>query len=165
MLAVGVASCADDPSNGNAKVTPAAAYVAIVEWQVGDQEPVLDDDGEVVVPVVFLVADDGSTIDAGVQAEVAEATADWATVRFADQPSETFDPDFDSEPVRNDGVMLLIGAVPDAAPSIELDVVRHLAVDDAEAFLVEVTATPGPSDTSSVSPKASVSSVSSVPQP
>jgi hypothetical protein len=166
MLAVAAASCDDDdPSNGNVNVTPAAAYVAIVEWQVSEQEPVFNDAGEVVVPVVFVAADDGTTIDVGVQAEVAEATADWATVRFADLPSETFDPSVESEPVRDDGVMLLVGPVPEAAPSVELSVVRYRAANDSESFLVRVTATPGPSDTSAISPRASVSSVSSVPQP
>lgn len=165
MLAVGAASCSDDPSNGNANVTPAAAYVAIIEWQVSEQEPALDDNGDVVVPVVFVASDDGSTIDVGVQAEVAETTTEWATVRFADQPSEAFDPGVEGEPVRDDGVMLVVGPVPVAAPSIELSVVRYVAVDDSESFLLQVTATPGPSDTTAVSPKASVSSVSTVPQP
>jgi hypothetical protein len=165
MLAVGVVACADDPSDGDPNVTPAAAYVALVEWQVSDQEPVLDDDGEVVVPVVFVATDDGSTIDVGVQAEVAEATADWANVRFADQPAETFESGVEGEPVRDDGVMLLVGPLPAAAPSIQLDVVRYVAVDDSEALRVEVAATPGPSDTSAVSPKAAVTSVSSVPPP
>jgi hypothetical protein len=165
MLAVAAASCNDDPSNGDANVTPAAAYVAVVEWQVSDQEPVLDDAGEVVVPVVFVAADDGSTIDVGVQAEVAEATADWVNVRFADQPSETFDESVEGQPVREDGVMLLVGPLPEAAPTIELSVVRYVAADDSESLLVEVAATPGPSDTSAISPRASVTSVSSVPQP
>lgn len=165
MLAVGAASCTDEPANGDDNVTPAAAYVAIVEWQVSEQEPVLDDEGEAVVPVVFVAADDGSTIDVGVQAEVAAATAEWATVRFADQPSETFDSGLDGQPVRDDGVMLLVGPLPDAGPSIELDVVRYVAADDSESFVLQVTATPGPTDTSAVSPRASVTSVSSVPQP
>jgi hypothetical protein len=165
LLAVGAASCTTDPANGDPGVTPAAAYVAIVEWQVDEQAPVLDEDGEVVPPVVFVVADGGSTIDVGVQAAVAEATADWATVRFADQPSETFDESVEGQPVRDEGVMLLVGPLPEEAPSIEFGMVRYTAADDAEPLLVEVTATPGPSHTSAVSPKASVSSVSTVPQP
>ncbi len=152
-------SCDNDSSADDPNVKPADAYTAIVEWQVGEQEPVLDDDGETVLPVVFMVADDGSTIDVGVQADVAAATTDWATVRFADDPADTFDPDVDGEPVRDDGVMLLVGPMPDAAPSIDIGVMRYLSVDDAESFVVEVTATPGPSDTSPVSPRASVTSV------
>jgi hypothetical protein len=162
MLAAGAASCDDDPPHDVDSVGPAAAYTAIIEWQVGDQETVLDDNGEVVVPVVFVVAEDGSTIDVGVQAEVAEAASDWATVRFADQATETFDPGVEGEPVRDNGVMLLVGPIPEAAASIELSLVRYVAVDDSEAFIMEVTATPGPTDTSAVSPRASVTSVTPV---
>ena len=38
------------------------------------------------------------------QADVAAATVDWATVRFADDVAEAFDPDLEGEPVRDDGV-------------------------------------------------------------
>lgn len=165
LLALGVAACDTDPPDALDNVMPADAYIAIVEWQVNDQEPVLDDNGDVVVPVVFVVAEDGTTIDVGVQAQVAEATTEWATVRFADQPSEAFNPDVDGEPVRDDGVMLLVGAIPDPAPAVEVSVTRYTSVDDSETLLVRLTATPGPANTSAVSPKASVVSVASVPQP
>mgnify|MGYP006974247207 CR=1 FL=1 len=55
------------------------------------------DDGEVQLPVIYVVADAGTTIDVGVQADVAESTVDWATVRFADDIADTFDPDLDSD--------------------------------------------------------------------
>ena len=65
-------------------MSSADAITAIVAWQAEEQEPVIDDDGEPQLPVIFVVAGDGTTIDVGVQADVAEATNDWATVRFAD---------------------------------------------------------------------------------
>ncbi len=159
LLAFGGVACDDDTATDDPNVQPADAYTAIVEWQVGVQEPVIDESGEVVLPVVYVVADDGSTIDVGVQADVAAATADWATVRFADDPTDTFDPDVEGEPVRDDGVMLLTGPLPDASPSIDVSVVRYVAVDDSATFIVEVTATQGPSNTSAVSPRATVTSV------
>jgi hypothetical protein len=162
VLTVGAVGCSDEPADVERAVQPADAYVAVVEWEVGRQDPVVDDDGEVVLPVVFVASGDGSTIDVGVQAAVAEATSDWAKVRFADQPSDAFDPSVEGEPVRDAGAMLLIGPIPDAAPSIEVQVLRSVAVDESEAFLVEVTATPGPIDTSAISPRATVTSVSSV---
>ena len=164
-LLIGTVACDGASSDDSNSVGPAAAYTAIVEWQVGDQEPVVDDNGKVVTPVVFLAAQDGATIDAGVQAAVAEATSDWATVRFADQPGEAFDPDIEGEPVREDGVMLSVGPLPEAARSIDVSVMRFIAVEDFEEFLVEITATPNPANTSAVSPKAAVSSASTVPQP
>ncbi len=141
-------------------VEPADAIIAAVAWQADEQEPVIDDDGEPVLPVIFVVASEGTTIDVGVQADVAGATVDWATVRFADDAADTFDPDLDSEPVRDDGVMLLVGPIPDPARAIELDVVRYVAVDTSESLTLEIVSEPAPTDTSDTpAPRATVTSV------
>jgi hypothetical protein len=152
-----LASC-DDETPADV-VGPADAITAVVAWQAGEQEPVIADDGEVQLPVVYVVADAGTTIDVGVQADVAESTVDWATVRFADDIADTFDPDLEGEPVRDDGVMLLVGPIPEPARSIELPVVRYTAVDDVEPFVVEIASEPAPDDTSDVpAPRATVTS-------
>jgi hypothetical protein len=140
LLAVlAIAACDDgDPVETNV-VDTADAITAIIAWQADEQEPVLDDDGEPLQPVIFVVPDGGATIDVGVQADVAAATVDWATVRFADDVTETFDPAIEGEPVRDNGSMLVIGPIPEPARSIELDVVRYTSVDDAESFKLEIT--------------------------
>jgi hypothetical protein len=142
-----LASCDDDETDSDV-VGPADAITAVVAWQAGEQEPVIADDGEVQLPVIYVVADAGTTIDVGVQAEVAESTVDWATVRFADDIADTFDPDLEGEPVRDDGVTLLVGPIPEPAPSIDLDLVRYTAVDESEPFVVEIVSEPAPDDTS-----------------
>jgi hypothetical protein len=120
---------------------------------------VIADDGEVQLPVVYVVADAGTSIDVGVQADVAESTVDWATVRFADDIADTFDPDLEGEPVRDDGAMLLVGPIPEPAPSIALTVVRYTSVDDSEPFVLEVVSEPAPDDTSAIpAPRATVTS-------
>jgi hypothetical protein len=129
-----------DGDDQSRTVDPADAITAAVAWQADEQEPVLDDNGEQQLPVIFVVADDGATIDVGVQADVAAATVDWATVRFADDAADTFDPDLDGEPVRDDGVMLLVGPMPEPAPSVELDLVRYTNVDGGEPITLEITA-------------------------
>ena len=135
-----VAACSNGGDTPDEIVGSADAITAAVAWQADEQEPVLDDDGEPQLPVIFVVADDGATIDVGIQADVASATVDWATVRFADDVTDTFDPDLDGEPVRDDGVLLLLGPMPEPARSVELDVVRYTSVDGGEAFTLEVTA-------------------------
>lgn len=153
-----VASCDDDETDSDL-VGPADAITAVVAWQAGEQEPVIADDGEVQLPVIYVVADAGTTIDVGVQAEVAESTVDWATVRFADDIADTFDPDLEGEPVRDDGVTLLVGPIPEPAPSIELDLARYTAVDESEPFVVEIVSEPAPDDTSDdPAPRATVTS-------
>jgi hypothetical protein len=154
-----LASCDDDEETTSDVVGPADAIIAVVAWQADEQEPVIADDGEVELPVIYVVADAGTTIDVGVQADVAESTVDWATVRFADDIADTFDPDLEGEPVRDEGAMLLVGPIPEPARSIELPVVRYTAVDEDEAFVVEIVSEPAPDDTSDVPvPRATVTS-------
>lgn len=131
--------CDDGDDAPSDAVGSADAITAAIAWQADEQEPVLDSDDEPQLPVIFVVAGDGATIDVGVQADVAADTVDWATVRFADDVSDTFDSSLDGEPVRDDGVLLLIGPMPEPARSVELDLVRYTSVDGAEAFRLEVT--------------------------
>ena len=153
---VALSSCDGDETAADV-VGPADAITAAVAWQAREQEPVIADDGEVQLPVIYLVADSGTTIDVGVQADVAESTVDWATVRFADDIADTFDPDLEGEPVRDDGAMLLIGPIPEPARSIELALVRYTSVDDGEPFVLEIVSEPAPDDTNDVpAPRATV---------
>jgi hypothetical protein len=157
-----LASCDGDDATPTDVVQPADAITAAVAWQAGEQEPVLDDKGEALPPVVFVVAGEGTSIDVGVQAAVAAATTDWATVRFADEVAETFDIGLEGEPVRNDGVLLLMGPIPEPARTIDLDVVRYVAVDQSESFTLQIVSQPSPTDTSdSPAPRATVMSATS----
>jgi hypothetical protein len=142
-LAALVTSCGDDPDpDAVAEVTPAAAYTAIVTWQAGQQEPVVGDDGEAQLPVVYVAAVDGAGIDVGVQAEVAASTAEVAVVRFADDRSEAFDTELPDQPVIDGGSMLMFDELPPPAPTITVDVVRQLAADEAEPLEFELRARP-----------------------
>jgi len=134
------AACSEAPAESGV-VEPAAAYTAIVAWQAAEQEPVLDDNGEVELPVIYVVAADGATVDVGVQAAVAESTIDDAVVRFADDVTEGFDTDAEGSPVHDDGVMLAVGAMPDPSRTIDVQVARFVAQDDFEQLLVEISVT------------------------
>lgn len=133
-------------SSGGGATTPAnevdaaAAYTAMVEWQAAEQEPVVNDDGTTRLPVIYIVAADGETIDVGVQASVAAATVDLATVRFADDVSDAFDADLDDEMVRDSGTLLLVAGMPPNGATITVDLVRYLAAERHEPFQLEITA-------------------------
>jgi hypothetical protein len=145
-LGIAASACGSDDAPDSSDVDPAAAYAAIVEWQAGEQEPIIDDNGEVQLPVIYVAAADGDTIDVGVQADVAESTVDIATVRFTDDKGDAFDGDLDDQPVREDGVMLLVGPMPDPGPSVLVDVTRYSSVDRSEPFQLKITqpsGTPG----------------------
>jgi hypothetical protein len=140
-------SCDDDTSPAADVVEPAEAITAIIAWQADEQEPVLDDDGEPQLPVIFVVAGDGETIDVGIQASVAAATDGWAHVRFADDVADTFDAGTDGEPVRDDGAMLLLGPLPEPASSVEVDLARYTAIDEMEVLQLEISNAIAPDDT------------------
>lgn len=152
-------ACDNDNTAPIDVVGPADAITAVVAWQAEEQEPVLDASGEAQLPVIFVVADGGATIDIGVQADVAAATVDWATVSFADDVADTFDPRLDGGPVRNDGVMLLIGPMPVPARTVEVNLVRYTAVDDGEPFALMITSDVPTTNTDNATPHASVTSV------
>lgn len=133
-------ACTDGDSSPSGEVDQSGAYTAIVEWQAAEQEPILNDDGTVKLPVIYVVAADGATIDVGVQASVASATVDIADVRFADESSEAFDSGIDGEPVIDQGVMLLVGAMPDPARTIEVELLRYLSVETSSPFVLQITA-------------------------
>ncbi len=157
-LALGACDSSDTAPDD--MVDPSDAITAIVAWQADDQEPVIGDDGEPKLPVVYVVAGDGATIDVGIQADVAESTNDWATVRFADHVADTFNPDVDGEPVRDDGAMLLVGPIPEPARSIEIDLVRYTTIDDGEIFRLEITTEIPPDNTDpDAAPTATVTAV------
>jgi len=139
-LSVVTLACDDGDAGPPGQVDQSGAYTAIIEWQAGEQEPVVNDDGSVKLPVIYVVAADGGTIDVGVQASVAEATVDTADVRFADESSEAFDSGADGEPVIDHGVMLLVGAIPDPARTIDVDLLRYLDVETSSPFRLQITA-------------------------
>jgi hypothetical protein len=139
LVALTIAACGDGEPAETDVVDTADAITAIIAWQADGQEPVLDDQGDPQQPVIFVVPADGATLDVGVQADVTGATVDWATVRFADDVADTFDPAIEGEPVRENGSMLMIGPIPESARSIEVDVVRYTSATDAEALTLEIT--------------------------
>jgi hypothetical protein len=113
------------------------AYLAVIEWQLARQaeaDGVPTDSSATTteapeLPVVYVVVSDGSKIGANVQASVANATVDVATVRFADSREEALEVDDQQQPVRDDGVLLSISPLPpDPARviSVELEVYRSI---------------------------------------
>lgn len=145
-LAVGiaVASTGCDDGSGASPATPevgaTGALIAVIDWEVSEYEPMVNEDGDVELPVVYVAPAGGGTIDVGVQAAVVEATVETAIVRFADEAGEALDTDVDGEPVKDDGVLLIVGDMPDPSRTIEFGVVRYRSIDDDAVLTVEIRA-------------------------
>jgi hypothetical protein len=138
------AGCGNDDPDPPQSVSTDAVLTALVDWAVeSDAAPTTTDDEP---PVVYITASNGETIDAAVQASVVEATTDEATVRFADDRSEAIDDTTDDQRCHDDGVLLVVGELPEEAepsdvpvsdvPVSDVMVERYRAADDAGVFVV-----------------------------
>lgn len=142
--AVGVfalVGCTSDPEVVRPTVTPTNASIAIVRWEIERNEPVIDADGNVETPVIYLAAGAGGTVDVGVQASVIATIDDTAVIRFVDDARDARDEGLDNEPVKDDGVMILIGEFEADQTKIDARIVRYVSNDDVQEWTLSITAT------------------------
>ena len=133
--------CTSDPEPERGTVSSENAYIAIVEWEIDQTEPVVDDDGEVELPVIYLAAASGETIEVGVQANVVSTVDDTAVIRFADQAADALDAGTAGEPVKDDGVLMVIEEFEVGAPTADARVSLYRSTDDDRTWILELTAT------------------------
>lgn len=138
--ALALVGCTSEPTPERATVTPESAYIAIVEWEVQQTEPVLDEEGNVEAPVIYLASVLGGTVDAGVQAGVVATIDDAAVIRFADDPRDARDDGLEGEPVKDEGVMLVLNEFTPDQSVVDAQVARYLSADDVATWRLEVTA-------------------------
>jgi len=127
----------DEPDQKAASVSTDAVLIALVDWAVESDPPPTTTGDE--PPVVYITASNGDTIDAAAQASVVAATADDATVRFADERSEAIDDQSDDQRVHDDGVLLVVGELPADVPLSDVTVERYRDLDDTSVFVVTLT--------------------------
>ena len=132
--------CTSDPPTERATVTPTNAYTAIVRWEIARSEPVLDADGNVEAPVIYIAAASGGTVDVRVQADVVSNIDDAAVIRFADDARDAREEELDNEPVKDNGVMILIDEFEPDQAKVEARIVRYQSIDDDNAWILHVTA-------------------------
>ena len=139
--ALALVGCTSDPEPKRATVTPTSGYTAIVRWEIERSEPVVDADGNVETPVIYLAASSGETVDVRVQANVVSNIDDAAVIRFADHASDARDETLEDQPVKDDGVMILIDDFEPDQARVEVRIVRYQSIDDDNAWILEVMAT------------------------
>ena len=133
--------CTSDPEPVQPTVTPSSAYTAIVRWELEQTEPIVDADGNVVEPIIYLATGSGGMVDVRVQADVVSAIDDAAVIRFADDARDARDESLDQMPVKDDGIMLLIDEFEPDQAKVEARTVRYRSLDDNDAWILEVVAT------------------------
>jgi hypothetical protein len=138
---LGLVGCTSGTEPERATVTPTDAYTAIVRWEIEQNEPVIDPDGNADTPVIYLAAGSGGTVDVRVQANVVSNIEDAAVIRFADDARDARDETVENEPVKDDGIMILIDEFEPDQARVDARIVRYRSIGDDNAWILEVTAT------------------------
>lgn len=130
MVVVGCTSDSTEPSH----IKPSDAYTTVVRWEIGTEQPTAEDEP---LPVIYVTTADGSSIEAGVQAAVTANLLDDATVRFSDNADDALDLGQEHEPVRDDGVLLVVDGITDELGSrAELGIRVYRQLDDDHEWLL-----------------------------
>ena len=134
---LGVAACNDDiaaPTDPNRRLVE--IYAATIQAVATHSRPDLAEQ-ESIDKVVYLASREGVTIDINVQAGIVVELEDWATIRFIDAIEEAIETGEPDAPVRDDGVLLGLGSIPEGVASVSVSADRyegdsHLTVFDVE---------------------------------
>ena len=141
---LGITACGSD-HKGPVSITTADAYSAAIRWYLdsNDAAPATSASGDNGDPLILYVApDSGKAIDEQTQASVVSdlaAMTDRVTVRFADVRDDALDLEAPDVPVKDDGVLLIVGAVTEGPPPVDVDVAVYRNADDESTFTMRIT--------------------------
>jgi hypothetical protein len=133
LVALVLAGC--DGSSENTSSRDAQVYVATIRDVLSEQPAPEQPDA---LPVVFVVGVGEKKIPASVQAEVRRDLDDDAVIRFADQRDEALLKDQDNMPVREDGVLVVLGEVPAEGDPVHLPVEIYRSADDWSKLVLTI---------------------------
>lgn len=135
-ILVACTAAADDPSAGDGR--EAAVYEAVLGWMLDEDPQDMSSDDPEETATMFVVSRHEEPIAVDVQALVVEALDDRVDVRFIDERGEAVAEGDEHQPVRDDGLLVGLGAVPPEGDSVEVYVDRYRKIDDIDAFDVAV---------------------------
>lgn len=154
LLVAAVGSCGsstDEPETADERA--AAVYQSILGWVLDEELGASVD--EAPEWVLFVGSRSETPVDLDVQVAVVAALEPRVFVRFIDERSEAVEVDNEQEPVRESGMLVGLGAVPEDGETIEVYVDLYRHAGDVEAWLVklrrvrtrwEIAGTPSPAD-------------------
>jgi hypothetical protein len=123
--ALSLASACSSDSPGVKPIKAADAYTAAINWYVDSlPTPPPTTNGDAPGPaIVYVFSESGQAIPSDVQASVARNMAerkDEVTVFFIDVRDDALDVDLENQPVKDDGVLLLVGDVAEGPPPVNV---------------------------------------------
>lgn len=137
-----LAACTSEAA-GVKPLSTADAYSAAINWYVDSlPAPPPTTGGDAPGPViVYVVSESGKAINSQVQASVVANLADRkdeVTVRFADVRDDALEADVEGQPVKDDGVLLLVGEVEERPPPVDLALHVYRNIDDDIAYSMKI---------------------------
>lgn len=136
-------SCTSD-SPANSSISTAAAYSAAIRWYLDSIDTTATSNTISSGPLIVYVApESGKAINPQAQASVVKEMSDMSdivTVRFADVRDDALQSDIDALPVKDDGVLLLVGEVPNHAAPVDVQVAVYHDSQDTHTFVMKIIA-------------------------
>ena len=131
LVALALAGC--DGTTKDEASRDAQVYVATIRVVLAAEPP---RDEAAPLPVVYVVGVGEEKIAPSVQADVAQELDKDAEIRFADKREEALLEDQEDVPVRDDGVLVAVGAVPPDVDSVDVHVeIYRSEVDSSKVVL------------------------------
>ncbi len=141
---VGMTACGSE-EGGPISIKASDAYSAAIRWYLDSVEttpPTTTPAGDSDPLIVYVVPGSGKAIDSQVQASVAAEMADMTdlvTVRFADVRDDALDMEVSGLPVKDNGVLLIVGVVAEGPPPVDVDVDVYRNAEDEHTFTMRIT--------------------------
>jgi hypothetical protein len=134
LLLLTATSCTDD-ANGSADPNQRLIdiYAVAIQTVAVHERPDFSGQDELDV-VVYVAGREGVDIALDVQLGVVLALEDWASIRFIDEFDEAIASGEPDQPVRDGGVLIGLGDVPDGTASVELIADRYERAGQLMAF-------------------------------
>jgi hypothetical protein len=152
VLTVCFAGCSSDAGE-KTELRVADAYVASIRWFAASLGEVPNSTQHDAVKVYVTTAN-GSSIDPGAQAQVAADLTDIddvVTISFADSRDDVIDGGVPDEPVKGDGVLLLMGSFTPGPPPADFEITVYRDANDQHRYRMRVVVDEGDETVTSVS--------------
>lgn len=133
LVALGGCSTA---SGGDRDVRTAGIYEAALRWALMEERLRPTEDGD--LPVVYVVASDGDPAPPEVQVEVVKNLMDDANLRFTDLRDDALHPDEEGRPVKDEGLLVLVGMVPEEGLLVDIAVSLYRSEEENRPFLLRL---------------------------
>lgn len=150
VLAIGamatVGACGGNGDETTETERDAGVYeVVLRDLVLAELPPQTDEDP---LPVVYVVGADGTSVPVDIQVTVVKPLKDEAEIRFVDAREDAVlvdvpEDDDREKPVRDDGVLVTFGELPEAGSTIHVEVELYWSVGDERSY--DVTLAGGPS--------------------